>query len=434
MPAASGRHLRCLALALAEAVCAQGKRYASTVRIGGALEEQRWQYMGKFGYTLGEGGYELRLRLRPSPDVEKADPLFRMEVFLDEEWSHAESLSPCRRAAEGPARRTHRHLDAGIDGEFGVWEGGTVMQSVRPHIWYFALSNCEARQGSNITYEVDFELHANQFDGSELSFELRHMFFPNLLTLFCLIGFLAQRASHCGDLRHDVHPVIRALLSAVALQCAAQVLHTLHLWVSGSDGVGRPALDAAAEVLFMLSQVVTATLLIAMAQGYTLLHQETSESIKPVASLVTVLHVALVATGKLQGEASSKHHENEGLVGLALLAIRVVLLSWFFASAAGLRERGGARLHGFLKRFQLAGSVYFLAYPVIFMLAQVFAEYLRHPVMHLGLLAMQSASTVWLAELFLSRGDYFKLSSLSCSLLPGGAGGLFHSKCSVKHD
>jgi len=41
--------------------------------------------------------------------------------------------------------------------------------------------------------------------------------------------------------------------------------------------------------------------------------------------------------------------------------------------------------------------------------------------MQTGTLVMQLASNFWLANLFLERGDYFKVSTLNSSFLPGGA-------------
>jgi len=40
--------------------------------------------------------------------------------------------------------------------------------------------------------------------------------------------------------------------------------------------------------------------------------------------------------------------------------------------------------------------------------------------MSIGLMVMQASSSVWLATLFLTRGEYFKVSTLSASELPGG--------------
>merc|ERR1712003_238134 len=106
--------------------------------------------------------------------------------------------------------------------------------------------------------------------------------------------------------------------------------------------------------------------------------------------------------------------------GWAMLVIRILLYIWFNLSVQALRESGGLKLRDFLQRFQFAGTSYFLAYPAIFLLTQVFAPYLRQYIMYIGLLATQFISVLWLAGLFLSRGTYFQVSALGSSLLPGG--------------
>merc|ERR1712072_921946 len=152
--------------------------------------------------------------------------------------------------------------------------------------------------------------------------------------------------------------------------------------------------------------------------GYTLLPSRGGRLIivKWIALLSLFIHAALVSFSKLQDESACKYHENEGAVGWVLLSVRLLLLSWFVFAVQASQQQGGLRLHDFLQLFQVAGTIYFLAYPLLFMVVQIFAPYLQHPIMQIGLLAMQTASVVWLAELFLSRGTYFKISALSTSL------------------
>jgi len=221
----------------------------------------------------------------------------------------------------------------------------------------------------------------------------------------------------------------------VALQWLAQALHARHLWSYQEDGVGEPAWDTLSEMLFMLSQVITSTLLIAIAHGYMLLRSKVDDLTgghKNKAIIVilaaAMLHMALVVIGKMYDNASHKHHENEGAVGWLLLVVRVLLYAFFSRGVVALQQSGGIRLQCFLQRFRFVGSVYFLAYPAIFITVKVFAPYLRHPIMQIALLSMQTTAALWMAELFLTRGTFYEVSTLSCSLLPGG-GSSFTPKC-----
>jgi len=182
----------------------------------------------------------------------------------------------------------------------------------------------------------------------------------------------------------------------------------------------------------MLSQVLQTTLLIAIAMGYTLL-PSTQNSMMVVKLLVAsslIIHAVLVSFGNMQEESASKYHENEGAVGWVLLTVRLMLFAWFLVSTQASQNASGPKLQSFLQRFRIAGSMYFLAYPLLFVIVQIFAAYLQHPIMQIGLLAMQTISNVCLSKLFLSRGAYFEVSSLGSSFLPGSHGVSCYGKLS----
>merc|ERR1712151_1171516 len=225
-----------------------------------------------------------------------------------------------------------------------------------------------------------------------------------------------------GKSAGSIHPVIWTLMAGMIVQYVAQLFHVLHLWRYRYDGGGVKALEGLSEILFMLSQVIQSSLLILIALGYTLLQSRIGELdlMVPMCFMVGVIHIMLVGFGKVKDDASYKYHENEGVVGWILLAIRLMLYIWFLWAVNSSAKEGGMKLRSFLQQFRLAGTIYFLAYPTIFMITKCFAPYLQHIVMSLGLMVMQLGSNIWLATLFLTRGEYFKVSTLSCSDLPGG--------------
>merc|ERR1719188_1021789 len=91
--------------------------------------------------------------------------------------------------------------------EWSVWTGGTLEQTVRSHIWYFALSKCTGHQMSNTTLEVDYELRSLQYDSSELSVELRYMPIATVLSVLCLTGYLLRFAVQCWRFQQSVGTV-----------------------------------------------------------------------------------------------------------------------------------------------------------------------------------------------------------------------------------
>jgi len=149
---------------------------------------------------------------------------------------------------------------------------------------------------------------------------------------------------------------------------------------------------------------------------------DTLELVKPTSLAVSIVHAVLVGISKAHGGTSVKNHENDDAIGWLLLAIRLVLFAWFLVATQAAQGKGGYQVQSFLHQFQITGSVYFLAYPLIFLVVQGCAPYLQHPIMQTGLLVMQTACNGWFASLFLTRGAYFKTSALSLPLLPGSTG------------
>lgn len=417
----------------------EAKLQTGTLILGGGNEQ--WQYLGKFGYAIGTGRYEIRLKLNGALDDDQDLPRVDLDVFLDEDWPRVDYIEPCKRATDVPARKSHAAIEPGQFGEWGHWQAGALYQNVRPHIWYFALSDCRefgGRFGSlqrSSSLSIDYEIRWRQFDDSELSLELRYM--PMItrcvLAILTVLGFsMSMKVCAMQENLGRIHPVIYALGLAMALQWLSQALHLYHLSSFEENGVGHQGADLLAEVFFMLSQVAGASLLIAIAQGYTILRSKLGEVelLTPVVAVVAVLHVLLVAVGKLQGEEHCKYHENEGAIGWILLCIRISLFAWFRSGINMLRCAGSARVNNFLNYFEIVGSAYFLAFPAIFVFVQVLAPYLQHPVLQTGLLAIQTVSWIWLVNLFLSRSSYHKASELGASLLPGGAGAFCYSPSS----
>lgn len=401
----------------------EGKVQKGVIHFDRSTGRHNWQFVSKFAYGLGDGQYSMRTRLQQGSSRPEA-PYLDFHIFLDEQWGDVESLRSCKAKKKKAKRTQPLYLSKG--GEWSAWASGTLVQKMRPHIWYFAVSDCNQDQGGP-PLSLEYEIHLTQVDGSEFSIEMRGMSVWSIAVVMASACFIASYWSRCQSFMESaggLHTVIWTLSAAMAMQFVAQVLHAVHLWRYSSDGSGLHAMDMISEVLFMLSQVVQTALLIAIGMGYTLLPKRSGHMaiVKWIACFSLVIHAGLVSFGKLQDETACKYHENEGAVGWVLLSVRLLLLAWFgFATQESLYQ-GGPQLQDFLYRFRVAGILYFLAYPLLFIVVQVFAPYLQHPIMQIGLFLMQSSSVVWLAHLFLSRGTYFKVSVLSNSVLPGATG------------
>jgi len=403
------------------------KLQSGVVYLGGNTEAIKWQYVTKFAYGIGAGEYSIRLKTE-SPSLEN-DEEVSMELHLDDEWAGTlMETEVCQRRSR--ARKTDRvKLPAG--GTWSAWSRGIITQSVRSHVWYFVLSGCGQENGSmtamNTTRRINFEFRALQPDGSELSVEQTHMPTLCFLALLVFTAFIVWYVKLCVKYARSadsLHPVIQALTVALVLQYVALALHVAHLFAYSSNGVGLRVADVISEILAVVSQVTLTSIFLLVGLGYTLLQSKMGqlEVMVPFVLLVSVLHALAVGLGKIQDDdASTKFHANEGVVGWILVFVRLAFYAWFLWAVNNTWQAAGPKLRFFLRKFQLGGSLYLLGYPVVYVITSLFAPYLRHRVLTAGMYATQTATNLWLTRLFLSRGDYFDVSTLKCSFLPGGS-------------
>eukprot|EP00931_Biecheleriopsis_adriatica_P100907 TRINITY_DN76143_c0_g1_i1.p1 TRINITY_DN76143_c0_g1~~TRINITY_DN76143_c0_g1_i1.p1 ORF type:complete len:462 (+),score=74.49 TRINITY_DN76143_c0_g1_i1:55-1386(+) len=400
---------------------AVAKKLVGPVRLAGPKTENHWRYLSKFGYGIGTGEFQFRFQLSQPKTIPEAATI-QLEIYLDESWGDVEAEPDiCKRST---LAKQVRNISIGPAGNWTEWAEGTLHQSIRPHIWYFVLSDCHMAL-ANFTHRLKFEFHASQEGGSEFSVEMKGMLTANVLFLASFSGFLywfTKRTKEFSKSAGYVHPVIWTLAAGMLTQFVAQAMHTLHLWAYKYDGDGLKACEVLSEILFMLSQVIQTSLLILIALGYTLLQSKIGELdlMIPMCFMVGVIHIMLVGFGKIKDDASYKFHENEGIIGWILLFMRLALYGWFLWAVQSSAREGGFKIAHFLSQFRIAGSLYFLAFPAIFLVTQLFAPYLQHFVMQIGQMLAQSCFNVWLSNLFLTRGEYFKVSTLSSSDLPGG--------------
>ncbi|CAE8583701.1 unnamed protein product, partial [Polarella glacialis] len=228
-----------------------------------------------------------------------------------------------------------------------------------------------------------------------------------------LAVFAVSFVKRCRDFAQSagvVHSAIWALAGVVVLQFAAQALHTVHLLEYRSNGRGLWPAELLSEVLCVVAQMVQTTLLNLIGMGYTIEDSAKLNWPKVAALIISSLglHLALVFLSKLGAGAADNFHQHDGMAGWAMLALRLLLYAFFLHAVHGTGRNGGFRLQSFLGQFRLAGSLYFLGYPFLFLVSLPLAPYLRPILLTGGILTSQILSNLWLSSLFLSRGEYFK--------------------------
>jgi len=230
---------------------------------------------------------------------------------------------------------------------------------------------------------------------------------------------LCKRFMQSAD---QLHPIIWVLSAAIGMQMVATSLHFVHLLSYSYNGVGIKALDVINEILGAVTQVLIQSLLILIGLGYTILQSNLGDLdiIIPVVFIVVIINVLLVGFSKIKDDASYKFYENEGIVGYFMCLVRVCLWFWFMWAVQSSKKEASLKVKSFLNKFALAGTLYFLSYPCLFFFVSFWAAYLRHKVLTVGLYLTFGLTVRWLEVLFLRRGEFFNVSTLSSSFLPGG--------------
>jgi len=390
------------------------KFMGGSVTVGGNYSSDLWKYVTKFGWAVGRGNYTVSWRLREA----RPEPLeVQMLLYLDEGWEAAHSAPACAMNADTSPRKTFA-VSLPSDGSWAKPNEGHVKQNVRAHIWYFVMSACDAHLREPVI--LDFVFFAEQEGGSQFSVEQRYMFPLHSVMLVCSTILLAFYVKMCRQTRH---PVIWTLSFIIALQYAAQVLHTTHLYLYMKDGMGNTVLETLSDVFFVCSQETQSALLILISWGYCFSTTRSGrvESMLPIAAALWIVHAGVVALSKSRDGAHDKHCEHEGFAGCFLVLLRLIMLARFSSSVEELQRHATRRKRDFLQTFKTAGTAYFVTYPLLFIMVQFFAPYLRQTFMQTSLMAFQLLSDVWLSRLFFARGPFYQMSVWSGSQLPGAS-------------
>lgn len=347
----------------------------------------------------------------------EVEVLVTVEVYLDTVWGEAEQMPECKR--QDKAKKV-KEVSLPLDGSWSGWVAGRPTQHIRPHVWYFAIQDCATKLPQDVL--VEFEFHAQQENGSEFSVELYGTFLVASITIS--IGtlwflWLCRTSLEFRRTNGGLHPVVFTFIIAAVAQYLAYLFHWQHLWVYSGDGRGVKALDALSEVFGMLSQILVTAISVFIAHGYTILPKaNVHKAITPIFVILAIVHLAIVGIEKSQDESHFKFHENEGLSGIVLVALRLAMFAWFSTAMWFTYPDAAIKIKPFIQGFQFASSLQFLAYPALFVAAGLCAPYVRHKIMVMGFFLMQAVSLSWYARMFLTRGQYYHISCLGGNFLP----------------
>ncbi|CAG9319741.1 unnamed protein product [Blepharisma stoltei] len=397
---------------------AQGKYIRTTLTM---TRNNNWQYVSKFGMDIGVGDFSMKARLlRVTKEFEGKKHNLQFSIFIDEEWEQDLSSLSCTEKNKR-AKLTY-DLALPLDGQFSGDIVGELSQSVRPHVWYFVISDCNNLLNDHARVKVEITMRnegRNHLSVEQMGLKSIYL----VLAVIFLLGLGANILKLIKYFRkeEEVQLTMVWLNMAIFFQFLSMIVSYFNLTIYESNGRGLGALDFIEQALILVSQLTITCLLIIIAEGWTIQYSDfpNADIYIPIILIVTFLHLVVLGLGKISDDSSYKFSEYEGIAGLALIILRFCMFGWFLYNAKYLFSLTKAQKSiQFIYKFTVASSVYFLSMPILVIASKFFALYVRGKFIIGGTLFMQMATFLFLSIIFSTKGEYYRISSMS-AVLPG---------------
>lgn len=379
-----------------------------------------WKFLTKFAMDIGKGDWGMKVRFNKSVNATDDEVKLKASIYIDDNWEDVLSQETCQSKISEAKRVKNVFVPA--NGEWSTEISGTLSQKSRPHVWYFALSDCDRKLDSKTRLRV--ELTLTNTDGSQFSLEEQGLeyLYPLLLVFFTVFLFSSTRKVMEQYRRTEEIEGPQLILSlAISAAFSSLALQWLHILIYSYNGQGFGLLDFLAQSLEITSHLILTVLLILVSSGWTLKYREfpDTETYIPVILLVVMLHILIVGLGRITDDSYYKFSDYEGVPGIMLVVLRLGLWSWFLYSMRDLLKSVTGRQAMFAQYFGVVASAYFLALPVICLVSWAFVPYARHKVVTIGTWLIQVLAIAALSRLFSAKSSFYKISTMSASVLPG---------------
>jgi len=366
-----------------------------------------------------------------------------------------------------------------------TWEfEWTITHAVRTYGWYFTIADCTGFENGDPKSEMDIKMEESLADSSKSNKRkrkrrLRRNLFKYNIELYnpdgdhlpadeygqftiysltflpMLAFFIHSQSTYSKKMGNGFfvgsHAVIKTFAFAYVFQLISMLLEMLHLYAYSGNGYGVFIFDFFSEFMEGLSQLIISFTLLCLANGWTLvdlsrrpassmsmwlkqtMNQPQLDDETPmlfVLLIIIFITTVLQIISKVQDDSFHKFHDHDGIAGWFLYLQRISLGIAFTSSILGTVRsedvRGQMQLEGFLYRLMMFGAIWFFAFPVLVSITPLFAHYLRHRVVTIGVLVIQSICLTMMASQFLSSSSWYaKVSEVASSgMLPGAFGGM----------
>ncbi|VWU51858.1 integral membrane protein GPR180, putative [Hepatocystis sp. ex Piliocolobus tephrosceles] len=286
----------------------------------------------------------------------------------------------------------------------------------------------------NDGFKIEYEVNILQTNNSHFSYELLYSpFFTFILTILYILLILKYGNKIIENVLSPNEKKKHTLVISVAVvMCTYLIANSLlltHLLVYSRNGVGIPLLKISYDILNFLCQIIMCTMLLSLSYGLTIFEASFNiySRIKIIFSVITFFHIVLVILDNIAiGDSSSKYFDNDNITGYIILGLRILLAMIYHNNLNNLFLKAKVpQIRSFLKNIYIYGLFYILSFPIIFFACYIFDTYWRQRFMLFGTAFLQFLSTYFITKMLLTNSEYFKVSDMSASDLPGATSSLF---------
>lgn len=400
------------------------------------------QYIAKFSLQQGATGL-----IMANFSVDGADPYFdnhphklQLTIFNDADWAVFQKQltegSLCNQRIKEDYKRTFLihpvHYDPNNE-QKSVQFSHAIKPTEITEFYYFLVSDCyleeyDAHPG-RMTYKISFLHNGSQLPAHESGLPAFYTCMTIFLFLFSSIYgyFVSKNVGSLGQL----HLIVILLGTAIVSQLTSVFCETIHLYVYLQNGFGLRwkhsyiPLDFFAEILQGLSELIVAFVLIALSFGWTIaIPKLASSSFQAFYRFsgtsflcftgMALIQVTLELLGRGYEDDFNQFHDFEHWPGYLLILFRLSQFGIFgYGVRSTLKYSNEDATTSFFYRLAIFGTLWFVTFPVMVVVSSFLPSYWRHSFVTGSAIFAQSLALMLLTKLMLSKGQYYKISSMS---------------------
>ncbi|GAW83517.1 integral membrane protein GPR180 [Plasmodium gonderi] len=287
----------------------------------------------------------------------------------------------------------------------------------------------------NEGFNVEYDINIFQTNNSHFSYELLYSplltFILTVLYIFLILQYGNKIIQNLLS-KEQKHTMVLCVAFVILVQLISNSLLFIHLLVYSKNGIGIELFKISFNIMNFLAQIMMCTMLLSLSYGLTIFEATFNifARIKLIFAVITFFHVILVILDNTYiMESSSKFFDNDNITGYIIIVLRVILAIVYHVNINNLFLVAKVpAIRNFLKKIYICGLFYIVSFPIIFMICYIFDTYWRQRFMLFGTAFLQFVSTYFITKMFLTNSEYFKVSDMSASDLPGATTSWFNQK------